>query len=259
MADPKTKRSRAARTRGADLDKPLNRKSSRISRTRGAEVIELVVRPKRAQRVRGSYLDDFPDERLEVITALCIGGATDYELATAMGITTMTLWRWANANPKLREALTLGKDAFDERVTRMLATKALGYTYESEKIAINADGMVTRTPVVERVAPDTTAMIFWLKNRQPELWRDVKNVAMEGGVDVNVNQPTDRQVAMALINMLREASNSAILEDGGAAPLIEHTPTATGETHEREHKPAETGDRPDGALGFRRPARIREQ
>lgn len=237
MATPE-KRSRPARTRGTDLDKPKNRKDTRINRMRGRDdVIELVVVPKR-RRVRGSFLDDFTDERLEVITALTANGATDYELATAMGISVATLWRWAASNDKLRSALTLGKDALDDRVARMLATKALGYTYNSEKVAINADGMVTRTPIVEHVAPDTTAMIFWLKNRRPEEWRDVKNVAMEGELGVRTDEPTDRQLAMAIVNMLREATNAV---QGDEPVTIDHL---VGEDEEE--------DRP--AIGFGRRA-----
>lgn len=235
-----TKRSREARTRGPDLDQPVNRKPTKVSRMRGSNAVELTVVPKR-KRVRGTDLNEFPDERLNAISQLCWAGATDYEIAATMGISMMTLQRWANANPQLREALTTGKDVFDNRIARMLAVRALGYSYESEKVAINADGMVTRAPIVEHIPPDVTAMIFWLKNRDPEKWRDAKNIAVEGEINVNTNQPTDRQVAMALINMLREATTDAMLEDSSGSQMltIDNLPAA-------EPTPA------DATLGFRR-------
>jgi hypothetical protein len=31
-------------------------------------------------------------------------------------------------------------------------------------------------PCVKHVAPDTTAQIFWLKNRRPEEWRDRQEI-----------------------------------------------------------------------------------
>jgi hypothetical protein len=50
--------------------------------------------------------------------------------------------------------------------------RAVGYSFNSEKIFCNKDGEVTRVPIVEHVPPDVTAQIFWLKNRDPAHWRD---------------------------------------------------------------------------------------
>ena len=45
---------------------------------------------------------------------------------------------------------------------------------KKERDVLDSDGRkVTLTEVTEEtLPPDTTAMIYWLKNRQPELWRD---------------------------------------------------------------------------------------
>jgi hypothetical protein len=58
------------------------------------------------------------------------------------------------------------------RVVRSLYSRAVGYSFNSEKIFCNKDGEVTRVPIVEYVPPDVTAQIFWLKNRDPARWRD---------------------------------------------------------------------------------------
>ncbi len=42
--------------------------------------------------------------------------------------------------------------------------------------------MVEQVPYVEHYAPDTTAAIFWLKNRQPAQWRDKIEAELSGGV-----------------------------------------------------------------------------
>jgi hypothetical protein len=60
----------------------------------------------------------------------------------------------------------------DARVERSLYSRAVGYSFNSEKVFCNKEGEVTRVPIVEHVPPDVTACIFWLKNRDPAHWRD---------------------------------------------------------------------------------------
>ena len=54
----------------------------------------------------------------------------------------------------------------------MLLKRALGYEYTEKKIEIEANGGKKITQTVKHMAPDTTAQIFWLKNRRPDKWRD---------------------------------------------------------------------------------------
>jgi hypothetical protein len=60
------------------------------------------------------------------------------------------------------------------------------------KIAVNAAGEVTQVPFVEHHAPDTTAAIFWLKNRRREEWRDKQEVEHSGNVRVVAGELDDR-------------------------------------------------------------------
>jgi hypothetical protein len=59
------------------------------------------------------------------------------------------------------------------RVTRSLYSRAVGYNYEAVKIFMPAN---REKPVyakyIEHIPPDVTACIFWLKNRDPQHWRD---------------------------------------------------------------------------------------
>jgi hypothetical protein len=68
-----------------------------------------------------------------------------------------------------------GKEEADKRVERSLCNRAISYSYDAEKIFCDKNGKVTRVPYVEHVPPDVTACIFWLKNRKPPEWRDVRN------------------------------------------------------------------------------------
>lgn len=149
---------------------------------------------------------------------LGLSGATDFEAAEELGVSQITLDRWKRRHPEFREALSLGKDIADGKVVASLYHKARGYTFRSEKI-FNNDGVITRAETIEHVPPDTTAAIFWLKNRQREAWRDVKDV--EATVDVNVNHTGDlREIALAMV---------ATIQAGMAAPMIEGEATRTEE------------------------------
>lgn len=122
----------------------------------------------------------FKPEFVEQATKLTKLGATDREVADFFGVEERTLYRWKNDYPELCQALKIGKEAADARVEQSLYRKALGYSHDAVKIAINASGEVTQVPYVEHFPPDTTAAIFWLKNRKPEEWRDVKAQEISG-------------------------------------------------------------------------------
>ena len=87
-------------------------------------------------------------------------------------MTTPTIDNWKTQHPEFLGALKEGKDYFDTvRVEKALVHRALGYSHEEDDIrAVN--GEIVITPTVKHYPPDTTAAIFWLKNRQKERWRD---------------------------------------------------------------------------------------
>lgn len=99
-------------------------------------------------------------------------GLTDREIADFFGVDERTLNRWKHDHDGFCQALKVGKEQSDARVEQSLYRRALGYSHDAVKIAINAQGEVTQVPYVERYPPDTTAAIFWLKNRKPLEWRD---------------------------------------------------------------------------------------
>ncbi len=98
-------------------------------------------------------------------------GATDREAAEFFEVAESTLYLWKHTQPAFSEALKVGKEKADARVEQSLYRRALGYSHDAVKMHAN-DGVVTITPYVEHYPPDTTAAIFWLKNRRPDEWRD---------------------------------------------------------------------------------------
>ena len=100
-------------------------------------------------------------------------GATDSDLADFFGVSSRTIARWSHEFSDFCQASRVGKESADERVIRSLFHRAVGYKHEAVKIFMpaGADAPVY-APYTENVPPDTTAAIFWLKNRQRTEWRD---------------------------------------------------------------------------------------
>jgi hypothetical protein len=107
---------------------------------------------------------------------LCDLGATDEDLADFFSVSVRTIARWKSQHEEFCQALKGDKAQADDRVERSLYQRAVGYTYDSEEVRVLRDGTVVRVPTRTHVPPDTTAMIFWLKNRRPDLWRDKHEV-----------------------------------------------------------------------------------
>jgi hypothetical protein len=110
---------------------------------------------------------------------LCELGATDADIAAFFKVSTVTVWRWQNEHAEFCNALKVGKAQADDRVERSLYHRANGYTFDAVKI-FQFQGRIIEAPYKEHVPPDTTAMIFWLKNRRPDLWRDKHDVEHTG-------------------------------------------------------------------------------
>lgn len=115
----------------------------------------------------------YKPEYAEQARKLCLLGATDVEVADFFGVTERTINRWKVDFPEFCHALKLGKEEADDRVEKSLYRRALGYSHEAVKIFANpTTGAEQIVPYTEHYPPDTTACIFWLKNRKKEDWRD---------------------------------------------------------------------------------------
>ena len=102
---------------------------------------------------------------------LCLLGATDADLARAFDVTQNTIDEWKRVHPEFLGSLKAGKDEADANVASRLYKRAMGYEHDAVKIVADAKtGAEVQVPYTERYPPDTTACIFWLKNRQPAKW-----------------------------------------------------------------------------------------
>jgi hypothetical protein len=131
----------------------------------------------------------YKPEYCEIVKEWCLLGAKDDEIAAQFGVSVVTLNAWKKAHPEFYEAMQEGKMPADGLVARKLFERANGYTWVEEQaikvkdIEYDANGKKLReterveiVPVTRRAPPDTTAGIFWLKNRRYGDWRDRKEV-----------------------------------------------------------------------------------
>jgi hypothetical protein len=102
---------------------------------------------------------------------LALLGATDQELADFFEVNVDTIYEWAKVHPSFSEARKKGKMLADAAVTDRLYQRAIGYSHPAVKI-FNDGGKPLIVDYVEHYPPDPTSCIFWLKNRQPQKWRD---------------------------------------------------------------------------------------
>lgn len=129
-----------------------------------------------------TYKAEFADQARK----LCLLGATDKDLADFFGVTETTVNNWKSAHPAFVESLKEGKVQADANVAKSLYRRALGYSHDAVKIITvprgeNRGSDVQQVPYIERYPPDTTAAIFWLKNRRPDQWRDKQEIAIDVG------------------------------------------------------------------------------
>jgi hypothetical protein len=144
---------------------------------------------------------------------LCELGATDEDIAEAFGVALRSIYRWKAEYPEFCHALKVGKGKPDDRVERSLYLRAVGYSYDATKIAVYR-GRSVIVPYREHVPPDTTAAIFWLKNRRADEWREVAKPR-----DKPVGMPLPKIEAASDLNLAASALVDAVAN--GVVTLLE--------------------------------------
>lgn len=117
-------------------------------------------------------------EKLSLIECWARDGLTDEQISNNLNISTTTFYEYKNKYPEFSDTLKKGKEVVDYEVENALLKRALGYEYKEitreekwNRVTEQYEMVVTKE-VTKQVVPDTTAQIFWLKNRKPKEWRD---------------------------------------------------------------------------------------
>lgn len=129
------------------------------------------------------------EEKLLLLEGWARDGLTDEQIAENIGISVRTLYRWKKQNCQICHALKKGKEVADRQIENALFKRAAGYDYEEVKEEYQ-NGELTKKVVTKKHIPgDTTAQIFWLKNRRPEYWGGGNAFISEQVNDVQIYLP----------------------------------------------------------------------
>ena len=107
----------------------------------------------------------------------CLLGATDIQLADFFEVCEKTINTWKHKHPDFLQSIKRGKALADAKMAERLYERGMGYTHEEEKI-FQHNGKIIRATTTKHYPPDTQAASLWLRNRQPELWRDQKDISL---------------------------------------------------------------------------------
>lgn len=120
---------------------------------------------------KGKYEKWLKEENLLLLEGWARDGLTDEQIAKNIGITVSTFYEWKKKYSEISESLKKGKEVVDYQVENALLSSAL-------------EG-------------NTTAQIFWLKNRRPDKWRDKQK------------EETDKTALDKLDSILKEIKDDA--------------------------------------------------
>lgn len=126
-------------------------------------------------------------DKLILVEGWARDGLTDEQIAKNLGIGIRTFYEYKEKYPQFSQSLKRGKEVVDTEVENALLKRALGYTYDEETYEELSDGTSKSKTVTKHIPGDTTAQIFWLKNRKPGVWRD--KTAVEHSGEIKGNNP----------------------------------------------------------------------
>lgn len=143
---------------------------------------------------KGKYQEWLTPEGLLKIEGWARDGLVDKQIAENIGITEQTLNVWKKNYPSFSESLKRGKEVVDRQVENALLKRALGYEYDEITKEICEDAVTGETKlavtkvVTKQVVPDTTAQIFWLKNRKRNIWSDRQSIELTQPIDESIKE-----------------------------------------------------------------------
>lgn len=140
-------------------------------------------------------------DKLVLVEGWARDGLTDEQIAHNLGISIQTFYTYKKQHIEFFEALKKGKEVVDFEVENALLKRALGFEYEEvtkervvrkdkeDNVITDNEGLPTYEMVVTKtvkkdIVPDTTAQIFWLKNRKPKDWKDKQGIEHSGSIGV---------------------------------------------------------------------------
>ena len=124
----------------------------------------------------GGRPTSYKKEYAEQAYKYCLLGATDAQLADFFEVAESTINNWKKDHPEFLESVRRGKTVADANVAEAFYKRATGFEKEDCEKVFQYQGEIIRAQIKEYYPPDTGAAMNWLKNRQPDRWRDKQNL-----------------------------------------------------------------------------------
>jgi len=208
-------------------------------RTRGdiaARVQELIDKPQNriatqqiVEAIRTGRPTIYRPELAALARKLALLGATDQEMADALGIDQGTLDRWKTRHKEFRIAIQRGKIRADAEIAESLYNRARGMSLPAVKIFQGTpEGGPVIVPHQEHLPPDVGAAKLWLSRRQPDLWRERRQVDVSGSLEHRLNQMTPEERAADAVELMARVRRRL----AEYPQTIEHEPSPEPETED---------------------------
>lgn len=154
----------------------------------------------------------FKPEYVEQAYNYCLLGAIDTQMAEFFKVSEKTINAWKKSQPEFADALRRGKTMADAQVAGSLFKRATGYSHPETHINCY-EGEIIQTEVTKHYPPDTTACIFWLKNRQSDKWRDKVELAATHKLDKEMLDSLKNEMSVRMAKA-RDRQKQVLIERG---------------------------------------------
>ncbi len=123
----------------------------------------------------------------KIVYKLALLGAKNKQIADSLSITEVTFYEWRNTKPQFSNALKKGREDADAAVAESTFRNAIGYSLIETDVRV-VNGELVQTKIKKNYPPNPTSAIFWLKNKQPDIWKDKQEVLNSGEIGVKVEE-----------------------------------------------------------------------
>lgn len=145
----------------------------------------------------GKYIYWQSEEGLTLLRGWARDGYTDDQIADKIDISRSTFYEWKKRFPDIADALKKSKAVYDNEVVEDLKRSTKGYyVWEEDEKIDECGNMVTVARRKRWIPANTSAQIFWLKNRMRDSWQDKVEQEITGkdGGAINIQQVADADV-----------------------------------------------------------------
>jgi hypothetical protein len=154
----------------------------------------------------------FKEEYIDQAYNFCLLGADNQKLAKLFHVSDFSIDEWMRQIPAFSSAIKEGRDIADANVGKSLYQRACGYSHPEEKIFCNKAGEITKVTTTKHYPPDPVSMIFWLKNRHRDVWKDKRET--ETKITISTEELSDSELENIATGGSPRAAKQAAVKAG---------------------------------------------